>query len=42
MGGTISSKERGAIETVATMLAFNVTDAVRATYVDDVLKALPR
>jgi tellurite resistance protein len=42
LGGTISHKERGAIETVATMLSFNVTDAVMATYVEDVLKALPR
>ncbi len=42
LGGKISHKERGAIETVATMLSFNVTDAVMATYVDDVLKALPR
>ena len=42
LGGTVSHKERGAIETVATMLSFNVTDAVMATYVDDVLKALPR
>jgi hypothetical protein len=42
LGGKISQKERGAIERVATMLAFNVTDAVTATYVEDVLKALPR
>lgn len=42
LGGKISEKERGAIETVATMLSFNVTDAVMATYVEDVLKALPR
>ena len=42
LGGTISQKEREAIETVATMLSFNVTDAVMATYVADVLEALPR
>lgn len=41
-GDDISSRERGAIESVATMLSFNVTEAVRATYVDDVLAALPR
>lgn len=42
LGGKISHRERGAVETVATMLSFNVTDAVMATYVEDVLKALPR
>jgi hypothetical protein len=41
-GGTISGRERGAIETVATMLSFNVSDAIKATYTEDVLKALPR
>lgn len=42
LGGHISHTERGAIESLATMLSFNVTDAVMATYVDDVLEALPR
>jgi tellurite resistance protein len=42
LGGNISHKERSAIEEVANMLSFNVTDAVMATYVEDVLEALPR
>jgi hypothetical protein len=42
LGGAISQQERDAIEEVATMLSFNVTDAVMATYVADVLEALPR
>lgn len=42
LGGDISQKERAAIESLAEMLDFNVTDAVMATYVEDVLEALPR
>lgn len=42
LGGNMSHKERGAIEEVANMLSFNVTDAVMATYVEGVLDALPR
>ena len=42
LGGKVSQNERAAVERVATMLSFNVTDAVTATYVDEVLDRLPR
>lgn len=42
LGGSVSDRERAAIQTVAEMLAFNVSDAVMATDTDEFKKALLR
>ena len=42
LGGNVSDRERAAIQTVAEMLAYNVSDAVAATDSAEVKKALLR